>query len=86
MFMLPFQGRFKGAENLAMLCWFYGADKRADGDNLWKLIADAAVRASVIDNDRFIVHGSFTLLAVGGPGNPFPDEPSTRVRIGGWDW
>ena len=82
--MLKWKGAFEGNHQLGFLCWFYGADVRADGDNLWKLAADAAVKAGVIDDDRYIVHGSFTICHKDDAGNPFPETPSTRIVTGDW--
>lgn len=82
--MLEHRGKFADMRDLSLCCWFYGADPRCDVDNLWKLYCDAAVKAGVIDDDRYIVHGFFEKRPVGNESNPFPDKPSTRVRIGQW--
>jgi len=80
-YMLVHQGAFKGVTELDLEGFFYGADPRADGDNLLKLVADAVVRAGVIDNDKFIIHGEFTKLPVDHPSNEVPGQPSTTVRV-----
>lgn len=82
--MLPHKGAFAGKRRLALTAWFYGDDVRADGDNLWKLIADAAVQAGVIDDDNRITYGSFERCHVDDDGNPFPGKPGTRVIVGDW--
>lgn len=79
--LLAYRGTFKGMRGLSLVGLFYGADSRADGDNLLKLVVDAVGRAGVIDNDRFVVHGEFTKLPVGDPSNPLPGEPSTKITI-----
>lgn len=84
MMMLPHKGKFADKRNLSFCCWFYGSNPRSDADNMWKLYADAAVKAGVIDDDRFIVHGFFEKRDVDNEGNPTPGEPSTRVRVGQW--
>jgi len=83
-FMLQHRGAFAGMRDLALQAWFYGASPTADGDNLWKLVCDAAVKAQVIDDDRYIVCGTFEKRPVGNQGNPFPNKPGTRIRIGVW--
>lgn len=85
-YMLPYQKRFEGRLDLAFLVWFYGADPRADLDNLLKLCVDACVKADVIDGDntKTLVYVSAEARRVDNEGNPFPNKPSTRIRIGGW--
>lgn len=83
--LLRYKGKFKGVRRIALLAWFYGADPRADGDNLWKLLADAAVKAQMIDDDRYIVHGAFTLFDVDAEENPTPGVPCTKMLVGNWD-
>lgn len=84
--MLVHQGKFAGQKGLSISTWFYGAHPRSDGDNLLKLVVDAAVKAGVIDDDKVsvVVQGSYECRGVNDEGNPFPGQPSTRVRIGLW--
>lgn len=84
--MLKHQGKFKDQTGMSISAWFYGPDPRSDGDNLFKLIVDAVVKAGVIDDDNVgvLVQGSFEIRSKEDEGNPFPGEPSTRVRIGPW--
>ena len=84
MHMIQHQGAFKGQKGLAFLCWFYGADTRADGMSLWVLARDAAITAEVIDDVSSIVYGAFEQRRTDAESNPFADECSTRVRIGEW--
>jgi Holliday junction resolvase RusA-like endonuclease len=79
--LLSHQGEFKGVRRLSLVGLFYGADPRADGDNLLKLVADAVVRAGVIDNDNWILHGEFTKLPADHLSNPTPGRPCTRIAI-----
>lgn len=82
--MLQWKGAFKGKRDLSLSCWFYGAHASSDVDNLWKLYCDAAVKAGVIDDDRYIVHAFIEKRDVHNSGNPFLGEPSTKIRIGVW--
>lgn len=83
--LLPWKGKLTNEEKLAVCCFFYGANPSADGDNLWKFCLDALVRANVIDDDRFIIYGSFEKRGKEVEGNPFPGKPSTRINLGRWD-
>jgi Holliday junction resolvase RusA-like endonuclease len=79
--LLVHQGMFKGETRLSFFCGFYGADPRTDGDNLFKLVVDAAVRAGVIDNDRFVLHGGFEKFPVEHVSNPCPGQPATQITV-----
>lgn len=50
-----YAGRLKGCKRIAVAMRFYGADKRADIDNLAKFYLDAMVKADLIPDDRYVV-------------------------------
>lgn len=54
---LPYRGRY-GAEKIMVYCdfycWWRQPQHEPDGDNLFKLVADAMEEAGVLDNDRQI--------------------------------
>jgi hypothetical protein len=84
--LLSAKGMFKDQKGLSLSIWLYGADPRADGSNLFKLVEDAAVKAGMFDDDniKVICYGSWESRPVDHESNPFPGKPSTRIRVGDW--
>lgn len=82
--LTPYKGRYTNKDSLYVGVLFHGANKKADLDNLVKLVLDALVKAQVISDDSKVMALVAERAEVSDKRNAFPGMASTTIRVGEW--